>query len=742
MVALRRGQTGSRLFSLATVTVAAVALTFGSVTVAAAQRPAKFPPPPPPIPHVQWSIDTQRITQGLQHDYSANVDYDQIPGKDVLVRVQPYVNASFYLSDLVPTSESCTVQQTSHFVGNLEFPITGKAQTFSADEVPSQGADLRASREAFEDPATAHFDCWVPGTAVANPGRYEFTFTVSTQGVPKPVTHDVGSALFVPSAPLNLLLTPWFHTPEDPFYLAPSASLYAHDARVEEQLDRTLPLATGVSGLNDDGLHPSSAGLHTMLQSPFVCPTGTTFASCDAQARLQGSDGVDYWNATAAQLDSHDGRRRDQYATGTTMGAVTSLHGGQSCWPSESVAGSDIGPGLDDNSAFILAQEMLHCLGLVDSASPNSNPSNQRHSKNYTIALNLFGNLGSMVNFLNHSDYNPAYSLMYPVFSGDGDANTNFLEGYEWNELHDKLLALSPQYLFTFGQLDIDFVADRSGTTAGLVYAGRATTAGLPTTVPPATSDYSLAFLDATGATISSQPVDVSFDNSVHDDNEPQLDARDVHLHVGVPNGATAWELNHDGTPQLAEPLAAVAPTVATMTAIPDPTNHVIHFRWAATGATFYRLFYQSSPKTPQMLIANGLTGSAFDALTDFLAPAPHGIFTLVASNGNRTTQHTIKADVANAVSVSIIGPPAGTGVGAGAPTTFHSLARLGAEPLNDAKYKWSVDGHPVRRVGKGSTCTLELHEGLHTISVQVTSRHPHTNNTSALEINVGPPPP
>jgi hypothetical protein len=738
MIAVRCGHTGLRLLTLATVMVAAAALTLGSVSAAAAQRPAKFPPPPP-IPHVQWSIDTQRITQGLQRDYSANVDYDKIPGKDVLVRVQPYVNASFYLSDLVPISESCTVQQTSHFIGNLEFPITGKVQTFSADEAPTQGADLRASREAFEDPATAHFDCWVPGTAVANPGRYEFTFTASTQGVPKPVNHDVGSALFVPSAPLNVLLTPWFRTTDDSFYLAPSASLYAHYARVEEQLDRTLPLATGVSGLNDDGLHPSSAGLHATLQTPFFCPTGTTFASCDAQARLQGSDAVDYWNATAAQLDSHDGRRRDQFATGTTMGAINSLQGGQSCWPNESVAGSDIGAGLDDNSAFILAQEMLHCLGLVDSASPNSNPSNPRHSKNFTIALNMFGNLGSMVNFLNHSDYSPAYSLMYPVFNPNGDANTNLLEGYEWNELHDKVLALSPQYLFTFGQLDIDFVADRAGSTAGLVYAGRATTAGLPTTAPPASSDYSLAFDDSTGATISSQAVDVSFANSVHDDDDPQLEARDVHLHVDVPQGATSWELLHDGTPQLAEPLSAVAPAVTAMTAVPDPINHVIHFRWAATGASFYRLFYQPSPKTPQMLIANGLTDSSFDALTDFLPPAPHGIFTLVASNGNRTTERTMKTDVSSAVALSISGPPAGSVVGAGAPTTFHALTRLGVEPLDDAKYRWTVDGHPARRVGKDATFTVALSPGFHTVSVQVTSKHPHTNTTSALEVTVGP---
>jgi hypothetical protein len=732
------------LLTIAAVLTGTVVVAIGSATAANGKLP---PPPPPLLHHVQWSIDIQRITQGLEHDFSANVDYDKIAGKDVLVRVQPFVDSPFLLADLIPTSESCTVQQISVLIIGLEFPIyNGKVQTFSADEVPSQGAELRSSREYFEDPATAHFDCWVPGSAVASPGRYHFTFSAITQGVTKVVTHDVGNALFVFSAPLNILLTPWIRPPENPYFLPLSASLYAHYARVEQQLDRTLPLPTGVSGLNDDGLHPSSAGLHVALQTPFFCPADNDeWALCDAQTRAQGSEAIDYWNATAASLDSQDGRHRDRFATGTTMGAISSLFGGQSCWPGESVAGSDIGPGFDDNSAFILAQEMLHCLGLVDPSSPNSNPTNQRHSKNNTIGLNLFGNLGSMVNFLNHNDYNPAYSLMFPTFNPNGDANTNLLEGYEWNELRSKLLTLlskDPQYLFTSGQLDIDFTADRAGSAAGLVYAGRATTGGVATTVPPASSDYSLAFLDAAGAVIASQPVDVSFANSVHDDMEPELPFRNVDLHVAVPDGAVSWKLLHDGSPQLIQPLATAAPKITRVAAVPDPANRVIHLRWSATGASFYRLFYQRSPKTPQMLIANGLTDSTFDALTDFLPPAPHGIFTLVASNGNLTTEQTMEEEVSSAVSVSISGPPPGTVVLAGEPITFEALAQLGAEPLDEAKYKWSIDGHVIREVGEGATLTRALTVGPHTVAVQVTSRHPHTNTTATLDVDVSPPPP
>ncbi len=223
---------------------------------------------------------------------------------------------------------------------------------------------------------------------------------------------------------------------------------------------------------------------------------------------------------------------------------------------------------------------------------------------------------------------------------------------------------------------------------------------------------------------------------------EPELPFRNVDLHVAVPDGAVSWKLLHDGSPQLIQPLATAAPKITRVAAVPDPANRVIHLRWSATGASFYRLFYQRSPKTPQMLIANGLTDSAFDALTDFLPPAPHGIFTLVASNGNLTTEQTMEEEVSSAVSVSISGPPPGTVVLAGEPITFEALAQLGAEPLDEAKYKWSIDGHVIREVGEGATLTRALTVGPHTVAVQVTSRHPHTNTTATLDVDVSPPPP
>jgi hypothetical protein len=419
------------------------------------------------------------------------------------------------------------------------------------------------------------------------------------------------------------------------------------------------------------------------------------------------------------------------------MGAISSLAGGQSCWGGESVAGSDIGPGFDDNSAFILVQEMLHCLGLVDPASPNSDPTNTAHSKNFTIGLNLFGNLGSMIDFLDHTDHNPAYSLMFPSFF-DGNANDNFLEGYEWNELHAKLLAMNPQNLFTTNLLDLDFLADRAGTGAALLYAGRSTSNGILPTVSPASSDYSLEFLDAPGSVIASQPVDVSFANSTHDDpNAPEVDTRNVNVHVPVPDGAVSWQLVHDGTPQLTGALSTQAPQISTLAGITDGTNHEIHLRWAASGAEFYRLFFQATPKTPQILVANGLTDSSFDALTDFLPPAPHGIFTLVASNGNLTTERTIKEPVTSQVSLSIIGPPAGTPVIAGTPTTFQAFATLGSEPLDNQKCKWEV--HSVV-VGKACTLTTLLTEGVHNVMVTVTSSHPHTKTSTTLPVSVGPP--
>ncbi len=72
------------LLTIAAVLTGTVVVAIGSATAANGKLP---PPPPPLLHHVQWSIDIQRITQGLEHDFSANVDYDKIAGKDVLVRV-------------------------------------------------------------------------------------------------------------------------------------------------------------------------------------------------------------------------------------------------------------------------------------------------------------------------------------------------------------------------------------------------------------------------------------------------------------------------------------------------------------------------------------------------------------------------------------------------------------------------------------------------------------------------------
>jgi hypothetical protein len=728
-----------------TRTTLLVALAIAAATAIGAGPAANALPanalPPRGITHAQWAIDIQRITQGLDRDFSANVDYDHIPGKDLLVRVQPYANATLFASDLVPTSESCTVRQISQLVGNVEVPFAGTPHKFAAGETPAQGFPILNARKFQEDLLSPQINCWVPGTAVPSPGRYDFAVTMSTQGVPQAVSRDLGTELFGPASSFNILLLPWFHPPDDPRYLAPSPATYAHAANVEQEMDRTLPLATNVSSLNDDGLHPSG-GLHVTLAGPFICPLGAVAignktSSCDAQTRALGGEEIDYWNATAAALDAKDGRHRDRYLTGTTMGEVSQLNGGQSCWSATQIAGSDIGPTLDDLSAFILTQEMLHCIGFVDTASPNSDPNNPPHSKNQTIAMNLFNIPGSMVNMLNHKDYATAYSVMYPFFDHFGDATSDMLEGYEWNELRGKLLTLNPLPSSSSGLLDLDMLIDSAGTSAYLVYAGRSTSDSLPITQPAASSDYELAFLDANGAVITSQPVDGSFANSVHDSDTPSLLARNIDVHVPVPDGAAGWELLHDGQPQLSEPLSTQTPHINTVSAIPDPANHTIHFRWSASGASFYRLFYQPTPSTPSTLVANGLTDPAYDVPTDYLTDALHGTFTLVASNGNVTTQQSVKEPVTNTVSLSIIGPPAGTAITAGVPTTFQTIATLGAEPLFHETYRWTVDSVVVGHMG---TLTTALTAGVHNVSVEVRSRHPGTDTIATQTVNVNGP--
>ena len=115
----------------------------------------------------QARLDAYRVTQGMDYDESASVPYDKIAGKDTLVRAQLY---STGLAKRV-TSAECLVRQISPTVGPTQtFPVTLPVYPY-----------LYETRYYFIN-NLRNFDAWIPGSAMAAPGDYQFKLRVTLEG--------------------------------------------------------------------------------------------------------------------------------------------------------------------------------------------------------------------------------------------------------------------------------------------------------------------------------------------------------------------------------------------------------------------------------------------------------------------------------------------------------------------------------------------------------------------------------
>jgi hypothetical protein len=563
--------------------------------------------------------------------------------------------------------------------------------------------------------------------------------------------------LFLPSASLNILLMPWTRPPSDGAFAPVDIPYYAAVPRIAQQLQRMWPVAAGVSSLNTDGLHPSSAGLKYGFGSIFFCPdglkaTGDRTSSCDALARAQGQEELDYYNAAASTAQKLDGLTRDRLYVGSVLTVEHQLFGGQSCWFDlhEHVAGADTSSTIDDNSAFIVAQEISHCLGLVAGTSPNSiGPLNPPHSKNNPVQVGFFRNTGEMDNPLTGQAFGDGQvrSVMYPYFNvigcgvpdkngsctqtafEDDNVNDVIMEGYEWNQLRSDLAAGKfqapvPGNTTPAGSLlDIDM---RLGfdDSAAIDYAGLSTIDNLPITPNAPASPYAVQFLDFSGAPISTLQVALSLANTEHG-NEPSINATSAALHIPVPTGAMGWRLVKlqsaigSMTTILQGSLPQNPPTIAPPTATLDDVHRVVHLTWGS-GAPYVRIFYNRGVGQLPLLTATGLHGTSYDVPIDSLQPSGAGTFTVVASSGGATQQlQSPPLTIDPAVIVKIVSPQDNASFRAGTTETLSAVAVQGGVILNGNSLVWSEElTTTTMGLGTGSPLIEVLAPGKHHIKL------------------------
>ena len=147
------------------------------------------------------SIDVARVTQGLDRDVRAAVDYDLVAGKDALVRTQlsgpgaPAIDAA-----------ECRIDRAGAPASTVPAMWTGSG-------TPRANATAVGH---FDGSPT--FDCRVPGSLTRTPGVYTFSFLARPQDSLSFSGGMVTAATFKASADIRLLIYPWPLPPGDPQY--------------------------------------------------------------------------------------------------------------------------------------------------------------------------------------------------------------------------------------------------------------------------------------------------------------------------------------------------------------------------------------------------------------------------------------------------------------------------------------------------------------------------------------------
>jgi hypothetical protein len=764
------------LMTLTFAIVASVAI------VASPAMPSLLPEP------VRITVVNYRVTQGLELDVAnaAGVAYDLIAGKDTLVRMRISTTG---LGNK-PLSGTCSMSRG--LVAGVAIPAT---VTVLAQSSTSTG----------ETTSEQQVDCWIPGRWIFPSGYWTARVQLGGPGLTVR-RYDLGAREFQATADLRLLIYPVVYPigsagQNESFFWSKcksipdaqkgtacpakdkagdtirhtwDAAIFATAVNTLYELQRMWPLRAGIGPVDATGTGargPDAPGLRYLFgvvddscSPPTPNALGLRAASCDrwAEAQLMLAE----QNAYYATLEFADKRPRDRIDMPIILKATNFPTTGGLCQRSSRTPGGDIDVDPDGPSTFVMAQEIAHCLGLgiVDSKSPHSRKSDPRHSDNQYIAL-LPGT--PLINTRQRTDVSQPLSGLHPKFESWFRASSTYLEGWEFNDIHDILLGLP--------RLDIGPSTYRAETAA---LPGPASSTRMAQTGPLAHQTVEAAFtptnewLVIAGTREESGAVDLTYSGvSTLPLNPTQadpsgtyalvergargqellrlpfsiLDAPDTHLRPGGDGflliapyapGTTAFELQGNETVLLRLDAVGAAPEVSAVRAVVSNDGTTIEASWDAApldGNLRYNVYFSGSATEPLRPMAIGLDGTRHVFQTRSLPTSDSARLIVRASDGIRTAERSsAPLQIPDRPPMVDIRAPDSRDErpAADRATILEAVAfddTAGILVGDAVKWRSDVDGD----LGSGDVLEVTLTPGRHLITVAVTSPSGLTANDS-----------
>lgn len=670
-----------------------------------------------------------RITQGLDWDVAqgANRAYDFVAGKDAMVEGRLYTLGA--VADLTYTS--CGVQKIWPTVGTVQLMPT----------------DASVHPRVFATPALAlgsagSLRCWVAGSMLRDQGIYRFTVTGQMAGGTRQ-TIDVGVRGTMPARAVRLMIYRWTFPTGHPENRAWDTTLNASAMDAMHDLQRVLPVPTGVGGLYLGSTASSSApGLRYMF-SPTVyhCVQGATetmdeaTGRCDATTRNNADLERMSYDDQSARADLVDGAHRDRIDLQEVYSATPESGGGQSCWSNSASAGSGLDSLPSGISHFVPIQESQHCWGEVRPTSPHSRPDDHAHSLNEFFRP---ANGQPLINVQIRQEIATARGVMSQSFYRGLDEHTSSTnEGVEFDDLRSTLLGLAPPSgNVAHGaapdaaspKFQIAFLMDHTTSPDGITLqtAQRLTGSTLSTTTPAPQSSYSMVFRDADSNVVRRLPFGVTTEGT-HDGPIP-IEGQVLVANLPATAASVDIEQKNNPTPLYEQKFTAQAPTVQALSVAPNGA-HEIDLSWQGSDADSadlrYSIYFQQHPGDLKTLVANGITDPSYAFDTSFAPGTTNGVLTVDATDGlNTGSASTGKVVIADKrPDVSIQSPTPGAALVAGA-SAFLSGAGYDENTMRDLAGKnlsWTLDG--ATNLGTGNQRTLpDLKAGAHSLRLTATT--------------------
>jgi len=649
-------------------------------------------------------VDVARITQGLEKDISAGVYYEKIAGKDTLVRVQ------LYSPGLFPPKVMDAI-----CYGELVFPpfFTNKFD-LKGTGVPT--AELsNVPYGSFNGSPVINF--WIPGKELAPAGVYEFRLRVRLQGSSTYRELKLGTKTFWPSGDVRLLMAPWENTKltaadfrnwgNDLWDAIPQSML---------EFSRMFPVRSGIAYMQTTpGAPPAAAGVRYLIACLKACnPTDADAGACDTHGRHNANQVLHAYNINAALTGVLD--RLDR---AVLLVAVKATGGGQAQFgwsPCSSGAGFDAD--WYGASASVINQEVAHCFGEVNDASPNADGGWHSINVNIPLAKGL-----PMVNMMNRKDYTNPRSVLYGFVT---NAPESFMEGYEWNSLRKTFLSkpafpLAPKRaqvgpLFRFaGEIDLfDVVTVR--------YSQRLDDESLPLTPPAASSPYRLEFRTQRGGPVLATHLFEVRPEGTHDG---LVEKMGIQLVTPLPAGVGRYEIRKDTAFLFGEDFTSAAPVVSNVLVI--PVDEGFDLEWTADDPDSpnlrFNIYYLPAVQSERIPLAIGLVEPLFRFDTSIIPATPGGVLIVEATDGLNTGQAMSAPFMIpdRPPFVRIDEPTSVTEIIAGQPFTLvGSALDASSGPLSGNALAWTSDRDGA--LGFGEQLETRLSSGTHLLMLTATA--------------------